>query len=456
MTKILTSALTLLVAGVCVALPPGVYIPDSLSASVGNPNGKRVMRMDGFGTWIDNVIAPATPSFSIPLSCAQGPGDTILVSDQGNDNVQRFSNTGVYLGVFINFGAGTGNPRGIARLKSGNYLISLGDLDQVVEYDSNGNFVKVFASVSKPWFPVQLRNGDVLVSRSTAWGSSEPTPPQVMRYSSTGLPLGVFVEGYPFSQQVHELADGNILVSVFSLPTTAHPDKGNALYEFTPAGVEVAKYNVQGPRGCMELTDGSILTTSGTVITKFARGNPTGTVLSGFGGGTSSWRMIMNTNSPAPIKLKAALQGFAGDGNGLPINVTITPTTGSPVSFAMTGSSASSGTLGNPITGTKITTLRGPATIDIRGPRCLSRRLNVNLDTWGYESSTIQLLAGDANADDMIDLFDYLILSSGYETSDPDPGYLVNAGADFNMDGTIDFFDYLLLSENYEKEGEAL
>lgn len=59
---------------------------------------------------------------------------------------------------------------------------------------------------------------------------------------------------------------------------------------------------------------------------------------------------------------------------------------------------------------------------------------------------------GDADDDEVVSVFDYLILSDAFDTASGDPGW--DARADFDGDGVISVFDYLILSENFDKSGD--
>jgi len=60
--------------------------------------------------------------------------------------------------------------------------------------------------------------------------------------------------------------------------------------------------------------------------------------------------------------------------------------------------------------------------------------------------STISLLAGDIDNNDVIDQFDALTIGMGYNTGVP-------AAADLNNDGTINVLDLELLAANYNQSG---
>ncbi|MBS1706842.1 MAG: hypothetical protein JST40_13320 [Armatimonadetes bacterium] len=66
--------------------------------------------------------------------------------------------------------------------------------------------------------------------------------------------------------------------------------------------------------------------------------------------------------------------------------------------------------------------------------------------------SVASLLGGDIDNDDMVTVFDYVILSDAFDTSVGDAGYL--PAADLDGDGSVTVFDYLILSNNFDLFGD--
>jgi hypothetical protein len=58
---------------------------------------------------------------------------------------------------------------------------------------------------------------------------------------------------------------------------------------------------------------------------------------------------------------------------------------------------------------------------------------------------TITLLAGDVNADNVIDILDLASLATHYLSND--------ATADLNGDGVVDILDLALAAQNYQQQG---
>ena len=73
--------------------------------------------------------------------------------------------------------------------------------------------------------------------------------------------------------------------------------------------------------------------------------------------------------------------------------------------------------------------------------------------TAGSNSHDFGLLPeGDANGDNLVDLSDFSLLSTAFNTTSGGAGY--NSAADFNNDGDVDISDFSLLSTNFNQQGE--
>ncbi len=104
-----------------------------------------------------------------------------------------------------------------------------------------------------------------------------------------------------------------------------------------------------------------------------------------------------------------------------------------------------------------VNTTAGPGTYDVyfKGSKWLSKKagsVTLTANSPYTVAGVATVLAGDANNDDFVDFFDYLLLSASYELALGDGGY--NAECDFNGDDAADFFDYLIMSDNYETNGD--
>jgi hypothetical protein len=132
--------------------------------------------------------------------------------------------------------------------------------DAVAEFDESGNYLGNFIAngsggLQSPFDIYQRQNGEWLVSSINT--------DQILRYSSTGEPLGVFAPIISFPQQIFEQSGGDVLVGNFTGAQTG-------VVEFEANGTLIDIYNPDGVssfRGVRELGNGNILTaTSGGVF----------------------------------------------------------------------------------------------------------------------------------------------------------------------------------------------
>ncbi|MBL8088430.1 MAG: hypothetical protein JNM85_10235 [Chthonomonas sp.] len=99
-------------------------------------------------------------------------------------------------------------------------------------------------------------------------------------------------------------------------------------------------------------------------------------------------------------------------------------------------------------------TILGNVLIKVKAPQSLSETVPAVLNNTGENTLPfMQLRNGDANDDNVVDFFDYLMLSDGFESQLLDEPYTANLGADLTRDLQIDLFDYLIMSNRYEEEG---
>ncbi|MBL8086794.1 MAG: hypothetical protein JNM85_01830 [Chthonomonas sp.] len=92
---------------------------------------------------------------------------------------------------------------------------------------------------------------------------------------------------------------------------------------------------------------------------------------------------------------------------------------------------------------------------------CFLRRARLNVTAGNAGELSFVLLPGDINNDNVVDLFDYLLLSENFDRNSSDPGWTTPGPSgispmetDLNGDGSVDFFDYLLLSQYFEVVGD--
>lgn len=98
--------------------------------------------------------------------------------------------------------------------------------------------------------------------------------------------------------------------------------------------------------------------------------------------------------------------------------------------------------------------IAGSNVIGFKLPGFLSAQANMQIKLGQISGNgpinlgVITLPAGDANGDNIIDIFDLAYLGAHYETND--------ALADFNGDGLVDIFDLAMAAKNYEQKGPLI
>lgn len=99
------------------------------------------------------------------------------------------------------------------------------------------------------------------------------------------------------------------------------------------------------------------------------------------------------------------------------------------------------------------TSLTGPVTVSVVGPRYLRQTLtNRTITGDGISGLAFNLIPGDVDGDNAVTVFDYDALSAAFDRSTGDTGF--NLAADLDGDGTVTVFDYDLLSANFDRVGD--
>jgi subtilisin-like proprotein convertase family protein len=240
-----------------------LLIPDSTN--------DRVMAFDPItGNVVDPDFIPSDPTnLSTPKSAILSAGGTsVLVSDQVDDVVQEYDLAGNYIGVFAPAGGVNtsilDNILGIDLRANGNLLVPVdsgANQDSVAEFDTGGNYLGNFIAIGAGG----LDGGFDVWPLGSDWLVTSINSDNVLRYDSTGAPLGVFAAAVSFGEQINGAGNGNVLVANFSTPNSG-------VMEFTPAGALVGVYApVTGNRGVYELPNGNILTTNGSGVHEIDR-----------------------------------------------------------------------------------------------------------------------------------------------------------------------------------------
>jgi len=299
-----------------------LLVPDSTN--------DRVMAFDPItGNLVDADFIPADPTnLGTPKSAIlSASGTSVLVSDQIRDVVQEYDLDGNYLGVFAPAGGANtailDNILGIDLRPNDNLLVPVDsgtNQDSVAEFDTGGVYLGNFVAIGAGG----LDGGFDVYPLGTDWLVTSINSDNVLRYDSTGAPLGVFAPAVSFGEQINGAGNGNVLVANFSTPNSG-------VMEFTPAGALVGVYSaVTGNRGVYELPNGNILTTNGSGLHEVDRlGNLVSTKFAG--GGAQYIEFAAPTagcDSPAdvPWLSEVPTSGTVAAGGSTPVQVTLDST----------------------------------------------------------------------------------------------------------------------------------
>jgi hypothetical protein len=213
------------------------------------------------GNLVDsNFIPSSNPLLQSPRHAVQSPWGTILVSDQISDVVQEYDSSGTYIGIFAPAGgvntAILDNIRGIAFRPNNNLLVTVGSgasQNTVQQFNTGGTSISTFITGMASPFYILFRTANILVS-----GSSSP---DINMYDMAGTFQSTFFSGSQlvFSQQMIQLANGDIAVAGFSSPSGIIILSSTGTYLRTLTGVT-------GCRGVYQLPNGNFLTTNAAGI----------------------------------------------------------------------------------------------------------------------------------------------------------------------------------------------
>lgn len=228
-----------------------VLVPDS-----GND---RILKLDRQTGAVVDANFIVNSAFTTPIAAKQ-VGSEIWITDQVNDTIYRYSDSGSLLSTIT---GQLDNIRGLNVVNGQVWVANAGAGNGgtigVYRYDFSGNLLGNFAlgassGSTSPW-DIKQFGSEVYVSDSTS--------DDIDRYDLSGNYLGKFYNSpgsadLNFPQQIGTF-NNQIMVAGFSLPT--------GLYRFDTAGNKVGSYDVSlslGLRGVYQLGNGNILTTGGT------------------------------------------------------------------------------------------------------------------------------------------------------------------------------------------------
>ena len=303
----------LMTGAVCAALA----IASSANAQflyVAESGQDRVVALNAFDSSVVNAnfldIAAAAASVgytgtTTPIE-AMDVGNEIWVTDQNADRVWRFNQDGTFAGQYgvaptngqglLNNGRGfevVGNTAYFAQGSDASGIGGQGESITTMDITTGtltGSFIEgVTADTS--YNDVLAVNGELYVSDGDSGFDA------IERWSTAGGFLGFFAQSvddttdFDQPQQIAQRANGDILLAGFSLPAGVY----GCAADGTPQGI-VSGMD-QGPRGVVELADGSIMYTGGIDV------EIDGTVVQT--GSGLSWRFLTATPVPAPGALAA-------------------------------------------------------------------------------------------------------------------------------------------------------
>ncbi|MBN2174340.1 MAG: hypothetical protein JW731_09420 [Bacteroidales bacterium] len=243
-----------------------LLIPDS-----GND---RVLAFDpATGELVDeNFIVEGTVDFfSTPIQVLQSLDKTKLyISDQVEDVVLEFDSEGNYLGVFAPAGGPNtsicDNIRGIAFKNGTDHMIVCdGNHDALLEFDASGNYLGTFGQAGRmdPFDIDYWAVNDQYLVADIDGGDDSDT---IMVIDNSGNVLTDLINSLDFPEQVSFASNGNILVATFTSPS--------GIYEFSPNGTQVGFYDViSACRGVYELPNGNLLITAGDGVYEISKNN---------------------------------------------------------------------------------------------------------------------------------------------------------------------------------------
>jgi large repetitive protein len=94
----------------------------------------------------------------------------------------------------------------------------------------------------------------------------------------------------------------------------------------------------------------------------------------------------------------------------------------------------------------------GDYAVKVKEDRFLQKSINATLAFGMNTVSLGEMLGGDANDDNGVELSDFSILAATYELLPGEPGFDIRA--DYNGDGAINLTDFSILAANYNQVGE--
>lgn len=98
------------------------------------------------------------------------------------------------------------------------------------------------------------------------------------------------------------------------------------------------------------------------------------------------------------------------------------------------------------------TAYRGVADLFVKGAHWLRGKIRLNITAAGCPSTNFSLRNGDADGDNVVSVFDAILVNDNFDMVPGDPGY--DPRTDLDGDGGTTLFDYLLVSNNFDQQGD--
>ncbi len=146
-----------------------------------------------------------------------------------------------------------------------------------------------------------------------------------------------------------------------------------------------------------------------------------------------------------PIKIQLVFESWTG---------AVLPATADYILQKLDGTLVSSGTVSVAADG-KIE-IPKPASGDyklyVKSWVFLQKKTTFTQGTSTVDLGALNLVNGDCDGDNVVSVFDYILLSNAFDTAPGDPAW--DARADLDGDEVVSVFDYIVLSDNFDREGE--
>ena len=97
------------------------------------------------------------------------------------------------------------------------------------------------------------------------------------------------------------------------------------------------------------------------------------------------------------------------------------------------------------------TAFNGGYNVFVKSPKFLRKKIGAALST-NQVFDLVELTNGDCDNDNVVSIFDYILMSDTFDKAEGDAGY--DSRGDLDGDGVISIFDYIIMSDNFDKAGE--